>query len=173
MSRLIEICEWLKHSQRLSFYSICTRINQERGVRGVQIEITPLIWLQAAASRGRAGTLVLIWHSTLAPTPSSFLSHTLETASLGGRKFVMGWWTLLTTRLRRLGEMGTAKLSQSPLKEHDEDTAKKQHAGLVEARINNNRAPHCKTPCQEWDARFVFITLVNELITSLLITLCF
>ena len=41
--------------------------------------------------------------------------------------------------------MGAAKLSLGPLKGHDEDTVKKQHAGSVEARINNDRAPHCKT----------------------------
>ena len=42
--------------------------------------------------------------------------------------------------------MGAAKLSLSPLKGHDEDRAKKQHAGSVEARINNDRAPPCGTP---------------------------
>ena len=42
--------------------------------------------------------------------------------------------------------MDAAKLSLSPLKGHDEDTAKKQHAGSVEARVNNDHATHCKTP---------------------------
>ena len=44
--------------------------------------------------------------------------------------------------------MGAAKLSPSPRKGHAEDTAKKQRAGSVEARINNDRAPHCET--QGW-----------------------
>ena len=42
--------------------------------------------------------------------------------------------------------MGASKLPLSQLKGHDEDTAKKQHSGSVEARINNDRVPHCKTP---------------------------
>ena len=37
--------------------------------------------------------------------------------------------------------MGAATLSLSPLKGRDEDTAKEQHAGSVEVRINNDRAP--------------------------------
>ena len=53
----------------------------------------------------------------------------------------------LTTSSRRLGEeMGAAKLSLGPLKGHDGNTAKKQYAGSVEARINNHRASNCKTP---------------------------
>ena len=44
--------------------------------------------------------------------------------------------------------MGAAKFSISPLKEQDEDTAKKQHAGLVEARINNDRAHPTVIPGQ-------------------------
>ena len=43
--------------------------------------------------------------------------------------------------------MGATKLSLSPLKGHDGNTAKKQHARLVEAQINNDTAPHCKTAC--------------------------
>ena len=31
-------------------------------------------------------------------------------------------------------EIGTAKLSRNPLKGHDEDAAKKQHAGSVKAQ---------------------------------------
>ena len=43
-----------------------------------------------------------------------------------------GAGTFLTTSSGKLGEeMGAAKLSQSQLKEHDEDTAKKQRAGSV------------------------------------------
>ena len=41
--------------------------------------------------------------------------------------------------------MDDAELSLSPLKGHDEDTAKKEHVGSVEARINNDHENHCKT----------------------------
>ena len=37
--------------------------------------------------------------------------------------------------------MGAAKLSLSPVKRHDGNTAKTQHDGSVEPRINNDRAP--------------------------------
>ena len=70
-------------------------------------------------------------------TPRPFLSHILVTASAGGRNLVRGWYIF---------NMGSAKLFLSPLKGHDEDTAKKQHARSVEAQIKNKHAPHCKTP---------------------------
>ena len=41
--------------------------------------------------------------------------------------------------------MGAVKLSLSPLKGHDRNTAQKQHVGLVEARINNDRAHNNET----------------------------
>ena len=49
------------------------------------------------------------------------------------------------TGSRRLGEeMGAAKLSLNQKKGHDGNAAKKQRAGSAEARINNDRAPHCR-----------------------------
>ena len=63
----------------------------------------------------------------------------------------------LTTSSRSLGEeMGAAKLSFSPLKGHDGNTAKKQHAGSVEAQINNNRAPPL------YDCRVGVVSLLME-----------
>ena len=41
--------------------------------------------------------------------------------------------------------MGAEKLSLGPLTGPDRNAAKKQRAGLVEARIKDS-APHCKTP---------------------------
>ena len=106
------------------------------GVWGVQIEIAPLTSGGSIPWDGRkhwfpSNTQL----SLMAPRP--FFSHILVTASAGGRNLVRGWYIF---------NLGAAKLFLSPLKGHDEDTAKKQHAGSMDARINDDRAPHCKTP---------------------------
>ena len=58
-----------------------------------------------------------------------------------------GWyalWPTLASQSRWTTSI--SKLSLNTLKGHDKNTAKEQHAGSVEARISNDRTPHCKTP---------------------------
>ena len=83
----------------------------------VSVDEKPNVSFQAAASLGtdrRTG-------SNLAPR--SFLSHTLVTASAGGRHLVRGCYGLTTSSRRLGGDMGAAKPFLSPLEGHDEDTA--------------------------------------------------